>query len=52
MDIFANYIDFMITIFDNILVLYYDYADADIKVANVIQRVLESGIVFTFAKTW
>jgi len=52
MEIFSDYQDFMITIFDNLLVLCHDYADAIQKFKMVIKRAYERGLVFKFAKTW
>ena len=52
MDIFNDFQDFMINIFDNILVLCHDYHDATIKLQKVLLRAKERGVVFKFSKTW
>jgi len=52
MEIFGDYQDFMITIFDNLLVLCHDYDDAMRKFKMVTRRAYERGLVFKFAKTW
>jgi len=52
MEVFGDYQDFMITIFDNLLVLCHDYEDAMMKFKLVIRRAYERGLVFKFAKTW
>jgi hypothetical protein len=52
MDIFSDYQEFMITIFDNLLVLCHDYEDAQRKLVLVIERAYERGVVLKFAKSW
>ena len=52
MDVFVDMQDFMITIFDNVLILCHDIADAEVKLEKVIDRAFERGLVFKFAKTW
>ena len=52
MNIFDDFQDFMINIFDNILVLCHDYNDAAEKLVKVLKRARERGVVFKFSKTW
>ena len=52
MDTFKDMQDFMITIFDNLLVLCHDYADAEDKLRKVIHRAYERNMVLKFSKSW
>ena len=52
MSIFAEGQDFMVTIFDNLLVLCHDYADAVTKLKWVIKKAREHNMVLKFSKTW
>ena len=52
MQIFEDYQEFMITIFDNLLVLCHDYTDEERKLNLVINRAYEIGVVLKFAKSW
>ena len=52
MEIFDDYQDFMINIFDNLLVLCHDYDDALKKLRIVLERARDRGVVFKFSKSW
>jgi hypothetical protein len=52
MDVFVDFQSFMITIFDNLLVLCHNYKDAEEKLIKVIDRAYERGMVLKFAKSW
>ena len=52
MEIFDDYQDFMINIFDNLLILCHDFDDAVVKLEKVLQRAKERGVVFKFSKSW
>ena len=52
MEIFSDFQEFMITIFDNLLVLCHDYENAQRKLELVIERAYERGVVLKFAKSW
>ena len=51
-NVFSDYMDWMVVIFDNFLVLCHDYADARRKLELVIRRCHERGLVLKFAKSW
>jgi hypothetical protein len=51
-DIFADFDDWMVVIFDNFLVLADDYADAYTKLERVLDRCAEYGIVLKAKKSW
>jgi hypothetical protein len=53
-DVFADFIaeGWVIAIFDNILVLAYDFQDAYDKVKKIIARCIERNLVLKFSKTW
>jgi hypothetical protein len=50
--VFADYMDWMVVIFDNFLVLCHDYTDARKKLELVLQRCHQRGLVLKFAKSW
>ena len=50
--IFHDYLDFMIVIFDNLLVLATDYSDAFSKFQLVVTRCREYNIVLKFSKSY
>ena len=50
--IFGDFSDWCIFIFDNILVLCTDYADAFVKLQRIINRAAEYNMVFKMAKTY
>ena len=50
--IFADFEDWTITIFDNILILADDYEDAYRKLAIFLDRCIERNVVLKFAKTF
>ena len=52
MSLFADFEDWTIAIFDNILVLCNDYADGMEKLSKVIDRCYERGVVLKFSKSW
>ena len=49
---FADFEDWMLCIFDNILVLAHDYQDGYDKVKKVLERCKERRIVLKFSKSW
>ena len=51
-EIFADYEDWSIAIFDNLLVLAHDYADAFRKVELILDRCIERNLYLKFSKTW
>jgi hypothetical protein len=50
--IFANVDEFTVVIFDNLLVLAYDYKDAYKKLDKVLDRCIERNIYLKFTKSW
>lgn len=50
--IFADFEEFSICIFDNLLVLAHDYADALLKLELVLRRCKERNVFLKFSKTW
>jgi hypothetical protein len=50
-DIFGEYDEWMIVIFDNLLILAYDYADMQAKVRTILTRAVEYNLVFKMKKT-
>ena len=51
-EIFSDYEDWTIAIFDNLLVLASDYADAYRKLEMILLRCKERNLVLKFSKTW
>jgi RNase H-like domain found in reverse transcriptase len=51
-EIFADFADWTIVIFDNFLILADDYADAYAKLERVLQRCHEKRIVLKLKKSW
>lgn len=51
-EVFADFDDWMLSIFDNILVLAHDYQDGYTKVEKVLRRCKERRIVLKFSKSW
>ena len=51
-EIFADFSDWSIAIFDNLLVLAEDYADALRKVELILDRCIERNVYLKFSKTW
>lgn len=52
MTIFADFSEWTITLFDNILVLCNSYEDGIVKLKSIIQRCYERNVVLKFAKSW
>ena len=52
MEIFKDFADWTIVIFDNFLILAHDFADAFHKLRLVLQRCRERGVVLKFSKSW
>lgn len=50
--IFAGFEEWSITLFDNILILAHDYADAYQKLETVLDRCREYNLYLKFSKTW
>ena len=50
--IFQDFEEWTIVIFDNILILAHDYEDGFRKFSTFIDRCYERGVVLKFAKTW
>lgn len=51
-EIFKGMEEYTIVIFDNLLVLAYDFDDAYQKFNNVLDRCIERNLVLKFSKTW
>ena len=51
-DIFDDFDEWTIRIFDNLLVLAHDYNDACIKAKLFINRCIERNVILKFSKTW
>ena len=51
-DIFSEYFDWTIVIFDNLLVLAHDMDDMLSKVKKILKRAVEYNLVFKMKKTW
>ena len=51
-DIFGDYKDWCIAIFDNLLVLATDYDDAHRKTEIILNRCIERNVYLKFSKTW
>ena len=51
-EIFADFADWTIVIFDNFLVLADSYSDAYEKLAKIVERCREKGIVLKLKKSW
>ena len=51
-EIFADFSEWAIVIFDNFLVCCHDYQDAYIKLEKIIDRCIERNVVLKMAKTW
>lgn len=49
-EIFRDYLDFMVVIFDNLLICAYDYDDAFIKLEKVLDRCIEKNIYLKLSK--
>ena len=50
--IFGDFDDWLIAIYDNILVLAYDYADGFEKLKKIVARCKEYNVFLKFSKTW
>ncbi len=50
--IFADFDDWIIAIFDNLLVLAYDYEDAYRKTEMILDRCIGRNVFLKFSKTW
>jgi len=50
--VFADYAEWSIAIFDNLLVLAHDYDDAYAKVDLILNRCIERNLYLKFSKTW
>lgn len=51
-EIFRDFSEWCIAIFDNLLVLANDYADARVKCEKILDRCLERNVFLKFSKTW
>jgi hypothetical protein len=51
-EIFSDFQDWCITIFDNFLILAHDYADAYVKVERFLSRCKERNVFLKFSKSW
>jgi hypothetical protein len=51
-EIFNDFSDWTICIFDNLLVLAHDYKDAYRKVEMILDRCISRNVFFKFSKTW
>ena len=51
-EIFADFLEWMIVIFDNFLILAHDFADAYRKTELVLDRCIERNLFLKFSKTW
>jgi hypothetical protein len=51
-EIFSVFEDWTIAIFDNLLVLAHDYADAYAKLEKIIDRCIEYNVYLKFSKSW
>ena len=51
-DIFGDFSDWSIAIFDNLLVLAHDYDDAYRKVEIILDRCIERNVFLKFSKSW
>ena len=51
-NLFSDFDEFVIAIFDNLLVLAYDYDDAYRKVELILDRCIERNVFLKFSKTW
>ena len=51
-EIFEDFEEWMIVIFDNMLILAHDYDDAFNKLELVLNRAYERGLVLKMAKSW
>ena len=52
MSLFSDFDEWTIAIFDNLLVLAHDYADAFTKLKIIFTRCYERNVILTFSKTW
>jgi len=52
MALFEDFSDWMVRLFDNVLVLCHDSNDGIAKLRKVIERCRERGVVLKFAKSW
>ena len=52
MSLFEDFSDWMVRLFDNVLVLCENFADGVEKLKKVIKRCHERGVVLKFAKSW
>lgn len=50
--VFAGFEDWMIVLFDNLLILATDYQDGYDKLAKVLQRCIDRNVILKFSKTW
>ena len=50
--VFEDFSDWLICIFDNILLLAYDYADAYAKFERVLDRCIDRNVFLKFSKSW
>lgn len=51
-DVFAGFEDWIIAIFDNLLILATDYDDAYAKVSQVLDRCIARNVFLKFSKSW
>ena len=49
---FADFSDWLICIFDNILLLAHDHADAYVKLEGVLDCYIERNVFIKFSKNW
>jgi hypothetical protein len=50
--VFTGFEDWMIVLFDNLLILATDYQDGYDKLAKVLQRCIDRNVILKFSKTW
>ena len=50
--VFAGFEEWMIVLFDNLLILANDYQDGYDKLAKVLQRCIDRNVILKFSKTW
>jgi len=50
--VFADFSDWLICIFDNILLLAHNHADAYVKLERVLDRCIERNVFLKFSKSW
>jgi hypothetical protein len=51
-EIFADFADWIVVIFDNFLILAHDFQDAYVKLEKIFDRCISRNVILKFSKSW